>query len=299
MHFLITGGTGFIGAHLCQALHEKNHQITVLTRNRKRATKKLPAGIDFIESFDALPNLEPIDIVINLAGHPIANSPWFAKVKQAILDSRIKLTNELIEALSKLAQKPKCFISGSAIGYYGVHEEKSFIETDEAGEGFAAELCKNWEEAAQKAKTLGMRLCLIRTGLVLGEGGLLQRMRLPFKLGLGGKLGHGKQWMSWIHMQDYLNIILTCIENEALEGAINATAPNPVTNQEFSKTYASVLNRPAFMPMPAFVLKTAFGQMAQELILSGQRVIPQKLIELNFQFNYPSLKDALSEIEGH
>lgn len=300
MHILITGGTGFIGKQLCLLLLSKKYEISVLTRDIHRAQRILPTQVRCIQDISEINSISPIDAIINLAGHPIANSPWFPKIKQTIIDSRILLTQNLVKALEKIDPKPRVLISGSAIGYYGMCADEILTETSKVGTGFAADLCKNWETAALLAQAQNIRVCCIRTGLVLGQsGGILKRMRLPYLLGLGGKMGSGRQWMSWIHIQDYLNILLLCLENQNIQGAINATAPNPVTNLDFTRNYARILKRPAFMTMPGWALKLLLGQMAEELLLAGQRVIPQKLIDLHFSFEYPNIDMALRQIERH
>lgn len=300
MHFLITGGTGFIGRSVCAHLLAQQHSVTVLTRNRIKAEKKCPAGVAFIESFAGLKSVPPVDIVVNLAGQPIANLPWFQKIKQKIYESRVNLTRSLIEALRKTAHSPKCFISGSAIGYYGLAQtDEPYDEQAPQGDGFAAKLCNDWEKEALKASALGARVCVIRTGLVLGkQGGMLAKLRLPFKFGMGGRLGAGKQWMSWIHLQDYIAIIMHCVNTNTLNGPINATAPNPVTNADFTKAYAKVLHRPAFMHLPAPIIKLLFGQMGVELLLSGQKVLPKKLLNSGYTFQFTDLQSALEAIDG-
>lgn len=302
MHILLTGGTGFIGRNLCAKFQALDHDVSVLTRDVENAQKILPPSrltkVKCYHIDNDLARLPEIDAVINLAGHPIADARWFPSVKKKIRSSRIELTETLIQKLQDSIHRPKVFISGSAIGYYGDHSEKCTEKTP-PGEGFAAKLCQDWEMAAMNAKNqLGSRICLIRTGLVLGpKCGLLKKLRLPFLLCLGGKLGNGQQWMSWIHLADYISIINLCLNDLRLAGPINATSPNPATNQEFTRSYAKALKRPAFMTTPAFVLKVIFGKMAEELLLSGQKVIPQKLIDRGFSFKYPDLLEALKKIE--
>lgn len=298
MHILITGGTGFIGKQLCLLLLAKKYEISVLCRDIHRAKAILPFQINCIQNISDIKHILPIDAIINLAGHPIANMPWFPKTKQAIIESRVYLTQNLVKIFQDLDPKPCVFISGSAIGYYGMCADEKLTEEAPVGTGFAADLCKEWELAALTAQDQGIRTCCIRTGLVLGKaGGILKRMRLPYLLGLGGKMGTGHQWMSWIHMQDYLSILLFCLENTHIQGAVNATAPNPVTNLDFARSYAHILKRPAFMTMPGWLLKLLLGQMAEELLLAGQRVIPQKLMDLHFSFKYPQIDLALQQIE--
>jgi uncharacterized protein (TIGR01777 family) len=240
---------------------------------------------------------ESFDAVINLAGAPIVQR-WTKKYKIILKQSRVDLTTVLIERLEKCPQPPQVFISGSAIGYYGPQADNELTESSPPQPSFSHELCAAWEQAASKAKELGSRVCLLRTGIVLGRhGGALARMRLPFLLGIGGPVGTGSQWMSWIHISDMVRIIHHCLMHTEAEGVINATAPKPVRNQFFAKTYAQVLHRMAIVPMPAFVLRIIFGQMAQELLLTGQKVIPSKLLNDGFTFTYPDLEMALLSLE--
>jgi uncharacterized protein (TIGR01777 family) len=214
------------------------------------------------------------------------------------MSSRVTLTEQLVRALASLKQKPQVLISGSAIGFYGNQADNKVTEISVPTSSFSHDLCASWEASAIKAQDLGIRVCILRTGVVLGNGGgALMQMRLPFLLGLGGPIGNGKQWMSWIHMADLVRLIHFCIENSQIEGPVNATSPHPVRNKDFAKCYAKVLHRIALIPMPAIVLRIFLGQMAKELLITGQRVLPIKLMELGFSFAYPDLELALREIE--
>lgn len=297
MRILVTGGTGFIGQKLCSSFKAKGYEVTVLTRDPKNAIRRLPdKAFRFIKHLDEIDSGEHFDVVVNLAGAPIAKR-WTRAYEKIITDSRINVTQQLIALFSRLKNKPSVFISGSAIGYYGSQKENELTENSSAMNSFSHALCAAWEAEANKANALGIRVCLLRTGIVLGtNGGALSQMRLPFMLGLGGPFGDGKQWMSWIHMVDMIRLIHFCIEHDQASGAINATAPFPVTNKTFVKTYAKVLNRPCFMAMPSWVIRFLYGQMGEELLLNGQKVLPEKATTLGFSFIYPTLEMALLAI---
>lgn len=296
MNILITGGTGFIGSQLCSVLLKKQYHIVVVTRQ----PIQVQTNIEAVTSLDQLDTDMCFDVVINLAGEPIANKCWSDTQKQCILDSRLSSTNNLIDYFKRLNLKPKLFISGSAIGYYGIEQtDNDFDESALGDSSFSSELCQQWEEAALAAKGLGIRTCLLRTGIVLGKGGALSKMLPPFKLGLGGKIGKGTQWMSWIHIDDLIGIILYCIDNDKISGSINGTAPEPVTNASFSKSLGKTLNRPALLPMPAFVIKLIMGQMGEELLLAGKKILPTKIWLCGYVFKYEQLDDALMNILHH
>lgn len=292
MNILITGGTGFIGSALCKRLLKDKHELFVLTRQPEKI-KAPVCGISELKQLKV-----KIDVVINLAGEPIANKRWSELQKQRIINSRIETTQNLVTYFKNTEHKPGVLINGSAIGYYGIGSGDESIDESVSGDNsFSSQLCQQWEKTALQAKDLGIRTCLLRTGIVLGKGGgALSKMLTPFKLGLGGKIGNGKQWMSWIHLDDLVGIILYCIENNELTGAINGTAPNPVNNTEFSKTLAKVLHRPSILPMPAFVVKLLMGQMGDELLLSGKKIIPLKVLDAGYQFKYQKLEPALLSI---
>lgn len=296
MRILITGATGFIGRMLCSSFKAKGDELCILTRKTRLAKQRLPLkGLRFIQSLEEIQNDEYFDVVINLAGAPISKR-WTNSYKKTILQSRLGLTKALIGLFSRLVHKPSVFISGSAIGYYGPQEGQPLNEESGFTSSFSHDLCAAWESEALKAPA-GIRVCLLRTGIVLGaNGGALAQMRLPFLLGLGGPFGDGKQWMSWIHMVDMVRLVHFCIENQAISGPINATAPLPVINRDFVKTYAKVLRRPCFLTTPAWVLELVYGQMALELLLTGQKVLPEKLTTAGFSFIYPSLEIALIAI---
>ena len=295
MNILVTGGTGFIGTALCaRLLEEKNHDVILLSRNPNKVSSPLRA----INDVGELDNSIAIDVVINLAGEPIADKKWSEQQKQRIINSRIKTTKDLIGFFKSIEHKPKLLINGSAIGYYGIDETNGPVSEEGTGDAsFSSQLCQEWESVAMQAESMGIRTCLLRTGIVLGrDGGALSKMLLPFKLGLGGKIGNGKQWMSWIHLDDLVGIIIYCMENENIKREINGTSPNPVTNEVFTKTLGKILKRPTFFSMPAIVVKLLMGQMGEELLLKGKKILPTKVIEAGYKFQYPKLEDALLDV---
>ncbi|BCE00028.1 TIGR01777 family oxidoreductase [Marinicellulosiphila megalodicopiae] len=294
MNILITGGTGFIGTKLCERLLQDKHQLVVLTRKTQSDFFKT-TDVRAISSINELTPEDTFDAVINLAGEPIADKRWTHTRKNIILQSRIQTTQALIDFFKTMTIKPKLFISGSAIGFYGMGVSDATITEQDIGDhSFSSQLCQQWEQQAWQADQLGIRTCLIRTGIVLDKnGGALNKMLPPFKLGVGGKIGSGKQWMSWIHREDLVGIILHCIENQTLNAAINGCAPNPVTNNEFTKTLGKVLNRPTIFSMPSFAIKLLMGEMGNELLLNGKKIVSTKLEKHGYQFKYVELDDAL------
>ncbi|WP_370980028.1 TIGR01777 family oxidoreductase [Agaribacterium sp. ZY112] len=298
MNILISGGTGFIGRALCKQL-VKNHTLLIKTRYTK-APKCLSEQdeIHFIQDLTELPDTYKCDVAINLAGEPIADKRWSNAQKQELLRSRVSSTQEFIDLFIRLKQKPEVFISGSAIGYYGIDScDQAINEEGRNDHSFSSYLCQQWEASALQATELGIRTCLLRTGIVLGhDGGALKKMLTPFSLGLGGKIGTGKQWMPWVHAIDLIGIIELCITNKQLSGPVNGTAPKPVNNSEFTHALAHSLKRPSFFTTPSFVIKLIFGQMGVELLLSGKKVIPEKAINNGYQFQYPTIEEALSKI---
>jgi len=296
MNILITGGTGFIGRALAQNLAKQGYQITVLSRNPDTVEKICGPGIKALASLDKLKPEDTYPVIINLAGAPIFDVRWSDARKQVIRDSRINLAKQLVACMANMIVKPTLLISGSAIGYYGDHGDRVLTEQSATHTDFSGQLCADWEAEAKKAELLGVRVCIIRTGLVLGAGGgLLQRMLLPFRLGLGGRLGNGQQWMSWIHRDDWLAIANSMITDVSMQGAYNATAPNPVTNSAFTQVLAHGLKRPALLPVPACLLKLLLGEMSA-LVLGSQRVLPERLLTEGFKFQYNDLFSALNEV---
>jgi len=295
MNVLITGGTGFIGSALARSLSDQGHAVTVLSRSPDKVATTCGPGIAGLASLEQLTPDYSFQVIINLAGAPIFGARWSEGRKRLIRDSRIGLTEKLVACIGRMQVKPNLLISGSAIGYYGDQGDTILTEQSTPRPDFSNQLCADWEAAAKTAEQYGVRVCLIRTGLVIaGGGGLLQRMLLPFRLGLGGRLGDGRQWMSWIHRQDWIAIAQTMMADASMQGAYNATAPNPVRNIEFTRTLAQCLKRPALLPVPAGLLKLLLGEMS-ELVLGSQRVLPERLSAQGFQFQYDELTSALNE----
>ncbi|MGR9088014.1 MAG: TIGR01777 family oxidoreductase [Gammaproteobacteria bacterium] len=295
MKILVTGGTGFIGSALVRSLTAQGHEVTVLSRTPHTIAQRCGPGVAELASLNFMHPDDRYQVIINLAGAPIFDALWTDARKKLIRDSRIGLTEQLVDRIGRMSVKPELLISGSAIGYYGDQGDTILTEQSKTRPDFSHQLCADWEAAAQKAEAYGVRVCLIRTGLVIADGGgLLQRMLLPFRCCLGGPIGNGKQWMSWIHRQDWIHIALRMMSDSTMRGAYNATAPNPVTNREFTRILARCLNRPALFPAPALVLKTLLGEMS-ELLLGSQRVLPERLQNTGFQFQYPDLESAIRQ----
>lgn len=293
MNILITGGTGFIGTPLGRELRNSGHTVVVTTRHQSDSREKLtwnpPALIpsEVISGFDA---------VINLAGEPVAPGRWTKKRKELIMSSRIQTTRSLVESIKKAASKPKVLISASAIGYYGAHGDEYVTEDTPPASDFLAKVCKAWEAEAMKAQELGIRVVLIRIGGVLeSDGGALPKMMTPFKFFLGGPIGSGKQWFSWIHRDDVVSIIKYALESESVSGPVNAVSPNPVTNKEFSSALGKALHKPSWLAVPAFVIKLTLGELGG-MLLTGQRVMPEKILRSGYKFKYSNLEDALKAI---
>ena len=299
MNILMTGGTGFIGRALVNSLLKEGHKVTVLSRTPDSVNKIIGNKLTTLSNLDQLSSEHSFQVIINLAGAPIFDNHWSETRKKVIRDSRIKLTEQLLAYIERAGVKPELLISGSAIGYYGDQGNNVLNEASPVHPDFSQRLCADWESTAQQAERFGVRVCLIRTGLVLAyDGGLLQRMLRPFNLGLGGTLGNGQQWMSWIHRDDWISIAKTMINNQTMQGAYNATAPHPVTNSAFTKILAQHLKRPALLPLPAWLLKLLLGERS-DLVLASQRVLPERLLAEGFSFQYPELLSALTEISTH
>ena len=285
-----------IGRQLCSVLLAEGHELTVLSRNPDTVPEKCGAKVRAMAGFEELHSGRAFDAIINLAGEPIVDARWTAKRKQALWDSRVTLTEELVRRIAAARLKPGVLLSGSAVGYYGNRGDVVLDEFASAGDDFAAQLCRAWEQAAHGAENSGVRLCLLRTGLVLSRrGGLLGRMLPPFKLGLGARLCDGKQWMSWVHIDDYVAMLIGLLNDTLASGPYNMTAPQPVTNAEFTATMAKVLRRPALFVAPAMLLKAAMGERAN-LLLEGQRVLPKKMEQAGYRFSFPNLEDALRDL---
>lgn len=294
--YLITGGTGLIGSALCKALLSQDNKIIVLSRNPSSVAERCGKDVTAVASLDEIHTETRIDVVINLAGEPIADKRWTTKRKQQLTDSRVAFTKNLVEWLIRRKYKPECLISGSAVGWYGDQGEKILNEQCQYNDEFTHQLCDAWEQQALRAGQLGIRVGILRTGLVLSpDGGFLSKIRLPFQLGLGGKLGTGQQYMPWIHIDDMVELIQYLVDNEQLKGIFNACSPSPVSNAEFTKALAQQLHRPAWFGVPSFVLKLMLGEMSR-LLLTGQRAIPTKLAVNGFKFDYTELELALANV---
>jgi|TARA_B110000240_G_C13498563_1_gene452810 uncharacterized protein (TIGR01777 family) len=293
MKILITGGSGLIGSNLIPVLRPCD--VTVYTRNVAMAEQILGHNIHFLSSLSHLANLDDFHVVINLAGEPIVAQKWTDKQKQKIEHSRWSITEEIVALIKAGENPPKLLISGSAIGFYG-RQKDQVIDEDFSSphDEFSHKLCEHWESLAKQAQSDKTRVCIIRTGVVITKkGGALPKMLMPFKLGLGGPIGDGNQYMSWIHLEDMLRGIVHLISNESCEGVYNFTAPNPVTNEVFSRELASALSRPCLCRVPEFVLRMMMGEMA-DLVIYGQRVVPKRLHESGFEFIFPQISQAFN-----
>ncbi|WP_250124499.1 TIGR01777 family oxidoreductase [Chroococcidiopsis sp. CCMEE 29] len=304
MKIAIAGATGFVGSRLVERLQAERHQVLVLTRNPSAAQKVFPTS--------AFPNLEIIaynptesgswqeviagcEGVVNLAGEPIAEGRWTPQRKQQILGSRQLGTQKIVEAIAKANPKPSILVNASAIGYYGTSETATFDETSPPGNDFLAQVCQAWEAEAQKVKDAGVRLVILRFGIVLGQGGAIARMIAPFKLFAGGPIGTGRQWFSWIHRDDLVNLIIQALTRPEIEGVLNATAPNPVRMAELAQTMGQVMNRPSWLPVPGFAIEALLGDGAI-VVLEGQQVLPKRPLDYSFEYQYSTVKQALEAI---
>jgi uncharacterized protein len=334
MKVAITGATGLVGSLLVKRLHAKDHQIVVLTRNTTFAQKVFPSeAFPNVEIVAYTPKISgswqgvipSCDGVVNLAGEPIGEGRWTPERKQEILNSRKLGTQKIVEAIANANPKtavattgshplaevpsvggsgvetpatrclPTVLINASAIGYYGTSETANFDETSISGNDFLAQVCQAWEAEARKVKDVGVRLVILRLGIVLGNGGALGKMIPPFKLFAGGPIGSGRQWFSWIHVEDLVNLIVQALTKPEIEGVYNATAPNPVRMADLSQTLGQVMNRPSWLPVPAFAIEALLGDGAV-VVLEGQQVLPKRTVETGFEYKYPNLQSALKQI---
>lgn len=297
MKILVTGATGLIGSSLVAHLRAAGHTVTKLVRHpRSEDERKWDPALRQIDVKD----LEGIEGVVNLAGENIASGRWTNDKKRRLLESRLASTRLLVETFAKMSAPPKVLINASAIGYYGDRGDEVLNEESSSGSGFLAEVCRQWEATAEPASKLGTRVVFLRTGIVIAkEGGALAKMLFPFKWGLGGVVGSGQQYMSWIAIDDLVNIISFLLRESALNGPFNAVGPSPVTNKVFTKTLGEVLHRPTVMPLPAFAVTLLFGEMGQELLLSSQRVLPVRLQQAGYSFSYPDLRECLIKLTNN
>ena len=295
MKVLITGASGLIGSALQKSFAERNYEMLLATRKKPEKLSEIQWDMENGFSEEDLPRLESIDAIVHLAGENVSGR-WTEEKKRKILDSRVFGTRNIVETISKLENKPKVLISASATGIYGDRADEILTEESAPGKTFLADVVKNWEAEAVKAENSGVRVVLLRTGIVLTkDGGALAQMITPFKFGLGGTIGSGKQWMSWIALEDEVRAINFALEKENVRGAINLVAPNPVTNEDFTDALGETLHRPTILPLPAFAVNLAFGEMGDALLLDSTRVVPKKLEEMSFEFKFPELKPALEE----
>ena len=293
---LVTGATGFVGSRLVAALTDAGHHVIALVRDRAKALA-LPSPITLITSLDQLAADTRIDAIVNLAGEPLGNGLWTEPKRQAILQSRLTMTADVVRLIARLDRKPKVLVNGSAIGWYGLWQDQPLTESAKSHGCFSHDLCEAWEGAARAAQALGVRVSMLRIGLVVGrDGGFLSRLLTPFEFGLGGPLGSGTQWMSWIERDDLVRLVAHVIAKDDLSGPINATAPLPVRNLTFTAELARCLHRPALVRIPASLLRRVGGDFADELLLGGQRVLPNKALSNGFVFRYQSLRSALEAI---
>lgn len=295
MKILVSGATGLVAKKLIPVLESKGHTIVRLVRGKPAADGEVRWDSEAGFSTDEAAKLEGFDAVIHLAGDNVASENWSADKKRRIRESRVKGTRLLIDALAECSSKPGIVVSASAIGFYGNRGDELLTEESKVGTGFFPEICSEWESEAMRASSFA-RVVALRIGIVLAsEGGALEKMLTPFKLGVGGVLGSGKQWMPWIAIEDLVGMIVFALENEAVNGPMNATAPNPVTNAEFTKTLGKVLNRPTFFSVPEFAIRLMFGEMGTTLLLEGNRVIPKKAVEAGFVFRFEDLESAMRQ----
>ncbi|WP_369408231.1 thylakoid membrane protein ThyD [Leptolyngbya ohadii] len=304
MKIAVTGATGFIGSRLVERLQAEGHTVIVLTRNPDRAKSLFPAAsypnvevvaYQPLASGDWQQAISGCDGVVNLAGAPIAESRWTPERKQEIMDSRRVGTAKIVEAIASANPRPAVLVNSSAIGYYGTSETASFDEDSPAGNDFLAEVCQAWEAEAQKAQEYGTRLVILRTGIVLGMGGAIEKMLLPFRMFAGGPLGNGRQWFSWIHREDMVNLILKALTQPNMSGVYNATAPNPVRMAELTQNLGEAMQRPSWLPVPSFALEMMLGDAAK-VVLEGQQVLPKRTQASGFEYQYSTVKPALVDI---
>ena len=297
MKILISGATGLVGTALAPVLTAKGHEVFKLVRKAPSTASEIrwdsekgfsPADLERLEGFDA---------VVHLAGDNVASENWSDDKKRRIRESRTVGTKVLVDALKKCQQPPKVFVSASATGFYGNRGAEELTEDSEAGDGFLPEVCKDWESEIRKASDFGARVVMLRIGIVLSkDGGALDKMLTPFKFGVGGVVGSGEQYMSWIALEDLLRVIVFAVENENVRGPVNTTAPEPVTNEEFTKALGEALNRPTVIPVPEFAIKLLYGEMGEALVLGGNRVLPKRLEAAGFKFENTDIRKTLRKV---
>lgn len=294
MRILITGASGLIGKALQRSFADKDYEMLLVTRREPKRPEEIKWDVEEGFSEEDRGRIEGIDAAIHLAGENVSGIRWTDEKKAAIRESRVKGTKTIVDALFELDDRPSVFISMSGVDFYGDTGDDEKVETDKAGVTFLAEVTRAWEAEARRAEDAGIRTVLFRAGMVLSkDGGALSTMLTPFKFGVGGVVGSGKQWMSWIALEDMVAAIHFALENEKIRGAVNAVSPNPVTNEEFTKTLGEVVYRPTFLPLPEFAVNLALGEMGHTLLLDSRRAIPKRLLDAGFEFKFPELKAAL------
>ncbi len=290
MKCVVSGGTGFIGGRLVERLKRDGHEARVWSRRAEA-----PYQWDPLAGSPALESLEGADAVIHLAGETVAQR-WNDEVKQRIRDSRVLGTRRLVDSIARTTNRPKVLVSASAIGFYGDRGDEVLTESSAPGTGFLVDVCREWETESDRAANFGLRVVKLRIGFVLGtDGGALAQMLLPFKLGAGGRLGSGRQWMPWVHVDDVIELAVHAVQDNSVSGVWNATSPNPVRNEEFTRELGSAVRRPAVFPVPQFVLKLAFGELAGHM-LDSARVIPEAAVKGGHRFRHPELREALTDL---
>lgn len=307
MKIAVTGATGFVGSRLVERLQQEGHGVVVFTRNPERAARIFPqSAFPTVEITSYTPTqsgdwqgaIAGCDGVVNLAGEPIAEGRWTPQRKHEILSSRELGTQKIVEAIAQASPRPSVLVNSSAVGYYGTSETLQFDETSAPGHDFLAEVCQKWEAAAQQVNASDTRLAIIRTGIVLGMGGVIAKMLLPFQLFAGGPLGSGRQWLSWVHRDDLVNLMIRALTQADMQGIFNGTAPNPVRMSEFCQTFGEVMNRPSWLPVPDFALELLLGDAAQ-VVLQGQQVMPKRTLASGFDYHYPHIEQALQDVLSH
>jgi uncharacterized protein (TIGR01777 family) len=303
MKVFVTGATGLVGSRLTEVLHQRGDEVRVLTRNAARASGRLPSGVQVIEGNPQEPgdwqaSVSECAAVVNLAGEPLFGRRWTKAQRQRLRDSRVESTRQIVEAIAAAPQRPQVLVNASAVGYYGDVPDGELTEDSPPGDDFLARLCVDWESAALAAQEHGVRVVCARLGVVLARhGGALKQMLLPFRLGVGGPVGRGRQWISWIHLEDLVRILLHAIDTGTLSGAVNATAPHPVRNRDFSRALARALRRPCWLPVPPFMLRVVLGGVAT-LVTTGQCVVPRRLLDEGFSFQFPTCDEAMHNLLG-
>lgn len=301
MHVVVAGGTGFIGRAVCRELLRAGHEVTVLTRDASRASGRVPQGVKVAQwspeqSEELREVLSAKDAVINLSGESVAAQRWTPEFKQKLVDSRVNSTRALVQGIRSAEPRPKVLVNAGAVGIYGNRGEEELTESSPPGTGFLAELAIRWEQSADEARELGVRVVKLRIGIVLGEGGgALEKMLLPFRLFVGGLFGSGQQWFPWIHLDDVSGITLHALAHDTVDGAVNTVAPGIVRLGEFCKALGRVMRRPSWLPVPGFALRLVVGELGESMLWS-QRVVPQAALQTGYAFRYPQVEQALRQV---